>query len=55
MSKMTNWILSQQETGKEPLTEAQEAQNVVKDDWAKEQEADPGYHQWLADYNQLNK
>jgi hypothetical protein len=53
MSRIQNWILSQQEAGKEPLTEAQEAQDVVKDmrDEEKMQKEDPGYSEFLKDLN----
>jgi hypothetical protein len=50
MSNINNWILSQQEAGKEPLTEAQD---VVRDmpDEEKMQAEDPGYSEFLKDLN----
>jgi hypothetical protein len=50
---MTSWILSQQEAGKDPLTEAQEARDVVKDmpDEEKMQKDDLGYIEFLKDLN----
>jgi hypothetical protein len=53
VSRIQNYLLEQQEAGKEPLTEAQEARDVVKDmpDEEKMQKEDPGYIEFLKDLN----